>query len=108
MSSAKLLARCVGHRAWPIALAFNDSGKLFSAGQDGKLMAWELPVITDAAGGGAAYVPYPNRQELPCIEPVLDFVVSQEPLEGLSVERDHVFVCGNGNITMWCPKEIPY
>lgn len=108
-----LVGRCEGHRAWVAGLAFdqNNTNILYSIGQDGMLLIWDLAdractvalVETKHEQYGHPLMSIPVRLPMDNIE------VSNVPLTCIDSKEDCIFVSdGKGLIVMWSsqPKNV--
>lgn len=115
LEQRKLVYRGEGHSSWVAGVCFGkangDNYILWSAGEDGKLLIWDINLEDAEAsnqqprGERRDFITHPCRLELPLMEPILEVFVSSDPLQDIIVKEDGVFVCDSGGfIIRWVVK----
>jgi WD40 repeat protein len=103
--SWKLIGRGVGHKSWVSAICFliTSSGPVVvSAGQDGKMIIWDVEEKEEHTLESALVVEYPARELIELIEPAAEVRISEEPLQTVAMNGPNLFVLDmQGTLNMW-------
>lgn len=111
----ELTARGEEHRSWVASIAFDvdfseaDSTlyRIFSAGQDGRLVIWELspmipPLFERHSVPHLRRASHPPIEETHMMDSIANYKVSEDPLTAVAVERSNVIVGDtSGRIRHW-------
>jgi WD40 repeat protein len=97
------VARGVGHTSWISSICFMNSYDVFvSAGQDGKLIVWEIDKVEENAINGDKVVDYPKRGMIRNVEPSVEVRICEESLQSVAFTGQNLFVLDVlGNLNMW-------
>jgi hypothetical protein len=73
-----------------------------SAGQDGKMIIWDVEEKEEHTLESALVVEYPARELIELIEPAAEVRISEEPLQTVAMNGPNLFVLDmQGTLNMW-------